>query len=91
MVGWQNVAADAIITAQPARLHQVVLLASAAGGDATIYEGQDASSGRKILTVKGAANASRPVRFRPPLECGRGIFVDVGSSVTEVFVQYEAL
>lgn len=88
-MGWTNVTADKVVTAQPALLHALVLLASAAGGAVTIYEGQDTSSGRKILTVKGQANVSRPVRFQPPLRCERGIYVDVGSDVGEVLVLWE--
>jgi hypothetical protein len=87
-MGWSNVTADALITTHPALFHGVTLLTSAAAGDVTVYEGQDAVSGRKIGTFKAAANISWSVRFQPPLKCDRGIYIDVGSNVTEAIVHW---
>lgn len=87
-MGWSVVTEDANIIKSGAFLHGVILLASLAGGDVTIYEGQDVGSGNKIVTVKGAANRSCPIVWRPPLECDRGIYVDVGSNVAEVHVHW---
>jgi len=87
-MGWTNVTASEIIAEQPVLLHGVVVLASADGGAATLYEGQDTASGRKIATIEGSANESRPVAFYPPLLCERGLYVAVGSDVTEVVVHW---
>ena len=87
-MGWTNLTASEIIAEQPVLLHGVVVLASASGGAATLYEGQDATSGRKIITIEGSANESRPVAFYPPLLCERGLYVAVGSNVTEVVVHW---
>lgn len=88
-MAWTNTTADAVITNAPAYLHGLTLLASAAGGDVTVYDGADPGAGRKILTAKGAANVSLPIAFYPPLLCERGIYLDVGSSVTEVTVHWD--
>ena len=88
-MGWTNITASEIIAEQPVLLHGVVLLTSADGGAATLYEGQDAASGRKIITIEGSANESRPVAFYPPLLCERGLYVAVGSNVTEVVVHWQ--
>jgi len=90
-MAWTNLTGDTIVTSAAAMLHGVVLLASSAGGDATVYDGTDPNGGRKILTVKGAANVSNPVAFYPPLVCERGLYVDVGSNVTEVLVHWDTL
>lgn len=90
-IGWETYAADAIVHVGPCLLHGIVVLASAAGGDVTVYEGQDASSGRKIATLKGAANVSNPIMLTKPLYLPRGIFLDVGTSITEVMVGFEPI
>lgn len=90
-MAWSNVVADGVVTSHAAVLHGLVLLASAAGGDITVYDGTDPNGGRKILTAKGAANVSNPIPFYPPLICERGIYVDVGTSVTEVLIHWDPL
>jgi len=90
-MAWTNTGVDAVITNAPAYLHGLVLLASAAGGDATLYDGTDAGAGRKIGTFKGGANLSNQVVFYPPLPCERGLFLDVGSNVTEVLVHWDPI
>lgn len=87
-MGFTNLSADRIVAYGPALLHGLVLLTSADGGDVTVYSGQDATTGQKILTVEGTANVSRPISFNPPIECDRGIYVDVGSNVTEVLIHW---
>jgi len=88
-IGWENYAADAIVHQGPCLLYGVVVLASAAGGDATLYEGQDASSGRKIGVFKGGANLSLPIMLPKPLYAARGLYLDVGTSITEVLIGFE--
>ena len=87
-MGWTNITASEAIAEQPVYLHGVVVLTSADGGAATLYEGQDAASGRKIATIEGSANKSRPIAFHPPLLCERGLYVSVGANVTEVTVHW---
>lgn len=87
MAGFTNVTADARITTHHAVLHGVIVLASSAGGDVSIYAGQD-TGGQKIGTFKGAANVSNPIAFDPPLDCPSGIYVDVGSNITEVTIHW---
>jgi len=78
-----------VITHLPALLHGVVLLVSADGGSATIYAGRDAGSGLYIGRFEAKSDTSRPINFRPPLDCDGGIYVSVGTNVTEVLVLWE--
>jgi hypothetical protein len=82
---------DAVIAEQPVLLNSVLLLVSSTGGDVTLYEGQDATSGRKIATLKGTANVTLPVVFAHAPFLARGLYVDVGSNVTEVTVFFTLL
>lgn len=83
-----NITATTLINEGQSLLHSVIILASAAGGDLTVYEGLDASSGRKVATVKGAANVSSQIRFSPPLLLARGLLVVIGSSITEATITW---
>ena len=87
--GWMNVGADNQVREGPCLLAGLVVLASVTGGDVTLYEGNDASSGRKIGKFEGVANVSNPIMFSPPLPLQRGLFVDVGSNITEVAVLFK--
>lgn len=81
-----NTSVDALVNEGETFLAGVDVLASAAGGDVTLYEGLDTSSGRKIGTFKGDANITNQIRFNPPLRLERGLYVDVGSNITEVTI-----
>jgi hypothetical protein len=76
------------VTSHPAWLHASFLNASVAGGDVVIYEGQDPTSGRQILHQDAAANATNHCQFDPPVWMERGIYVDIGSNVSQVTIHY---
>lgn len=87
-LGWQRTTVDRVIVAGAAILHRILLLVSVTGGDATLYEGQDPTSGRVIARCEAIADETRVIEFGG-LYCPRGIYVDIGSNVTEVTVIYE--
>jgi hypothetical protein len=87
-LGWRRLTADAEVYPGPVLLAGVVLLASVAGGDVTIYDGADPTSGDKLFTLKADANISLPVVFPWPVRCEKGLYVDIGSNITEVTVFY---
>lgn len=87
-MGWERVTADVQCTEGPVQLSAVVLLCSGGGGDITIYEGRDPSAGRMICRLEGANNVSNSILFNPPIPCDRGIYVDVGSNITEALIMW---
>lgn len=89
--GWENVSADTVISTGPCLLTGVTLLVSTTGGEVTLYDGADALAGRKIARFEGIADQSTPIQFSPPLLCQQGLYVDVGSNVTEVLIAFVAL
>lgn len=88
-MGWERRTKDGFVTPGPVNLTEIVLLASSAGGDASLYDGRDSGSGDLIGTFKGAANVSLPIPFDPPIHCANGIYLDVGTSITEVLILWE--
>src|SRR3990167_562385 len=85
-LGWERVTVDTLLYPKPVLLGGLGLLVSVTGGDAPLYDGQDATAGRQILRAEGIADQSTPVIFPWPLRCEGGLYVDVGSNVTEVLV-----
>jgi hypothetical protein len=79
-----------VIARTPVVLYRVILLVSVTGGDISVYEGLDATSGRLIATIKGTANVSNTVDFGG-VRCDRGLYVAVGSNVTEYTVVYSPI
>jgi len=82
------VAADTLITSHPAWLHSLIITDSVAGAGATVYEGQDATSGRQIAHFHGPNNDSFQAVFDPPLWCERGIYVDLEANVDHLVIHY---
>lgn len=90
-VSWANVTADSTITRSPAYLCCVALSVGTNGDYVEIYEGRDASSGRKILKIKALANRSQAFNFRSPVRCDRGIFVAFSTTGSECTITFRPL
>ena len=82
--GFTRLTSDNIVNEGNTLLFGLHIDASADGGDVSLYEGLDASSGRLLGTFKGIANDVNKVTYPYPVFLDRGLFVDVGSSVTAV-------
>ena len=88
--GYYQGSIDAVVHRGPLLLYSVILLVSTTGGDVTLYDGQDATSGRKVARLEGIADQSTPVSF-DGVVLSRGLFIDVGSNVTEYTVIWKAV
>lgn len=58
--------------------------------DAQLYDG-DSAAGRLITKLQATTNDYAAFNPREPVRCNSGIFVDVGSNVANVFVQYRRI
>jgi len=87
-MGWTNVEASGIITTKAVLLRGVCIASSTSGHGVTVYEGQDATTGRKVMHVKTLANRSYCVHFNTPLECDRGIYVALDADCDEVLIHW---
>lgn len=87
-VAWMWVTSDTLLSERPCWLHYAYLVVSAASTDSALHNGIS-TSGDRIVTLKSAVVTGH--KFKPPLPiyCSKGLYVDVGTSVTGIFVQYE--
>lgn len=80
--------ADARVTQGPAYLFAVHLTANSTGvSTADVYDGHNAS-GQKKVALSAFADGSDPRAFYPPVLFNQGIYLDCGSNVDSVMVQY---
>lgn len=75
---------DGIVNEGPTLLFGVIIEASTAGGDVSIYEGLDTSSGRLMSVLTELVTSRFPKTFPTPVYLDRGLYVDIGSNVTAV-------
>jgi len=87
-VQWAYVTADRRLADKPCWLHWAYLVVSAASTDSALYDGHDAN-GAKITDLKSAAVTGHPFKPTNPIFCRQGLYVDVGTSVSGIFVEYE--
>ena len=88
--GYYQSSVDAVVHQGPLVLYCVILLTSVTGGDITVYDGLDATSGRKVVRIEGQADVSNAVELGGVI-LSRGLMVDVGSNVTEYTIIWRAL
>lgn len=87
---WAWVTADRKLTDLECELLYAYLVPSGATTDSVLYNGID-NSGEPIVTLKSAVVTGHP--FKPPVSiyCRKGLYVDVGTSVTGIFVMWRNL
>lgn len=87
---WAWVTVDKFLSHGPCELCYAYLVPSAATTDSHIYDGES-TKGDKIVTLESAAANPRPFSPKVPVYCRKGLYVDVGTSVTGIFVQWREL
>ena len=87
---WAWVTADRLLSTGPCELLFAYLVVSAASTDTHLYDGAN-TSGDKIVTLEAAAATGHPFKPKEPLYCRRGLYVDIGTNVTGVLVQWREL
>lgn len=87
---WAYVTEDRLLTAKDCELIFAYLVPSAATTDSAIYNGEN-TTGDKIIDFKSAAVTGHPFRPPVPVYCRKGLYVDVGTSVSGIFVMWRNL
>lgn len=87
---WKWVTADELLSHGACELLYALLDAGAADDFVTIYNGEN-TSGDIIAIIRAAAKTSRAFAPKVPVYCRRGLYVDVATTTTKVFVQWREL
>jgi len=87
---WAWVTADGLLSHGPCELVSAYLVPSAATTDTVLYNGEN-DQGDPIITLKAATVRIMPFNPKEPVYCRRGLYVDVGSNVSGIFVQWREL
>lgn len=87
---WAYVSKDQVLCDTPCELIGAYLVVSAASTDSALYNGVS-TSGHKIVDLECAAVTGHPFKPAEPVYCPNGLYVDVGSDVTGIFVQWRSL
>ncbi len=87
-VAWMWVTRDTLLSDKPCWLHHAYLVVSAASTDSALYDGVS-TSGVQIVSLKSAVVTGHEFKPPKPIYCSKGLYVDIGTNVTGIFVQYE--
>jgi len=87
---WRRITEDAQLSTGACELCYIAVEPSAAASDVIVYDGEN-NKGDEIMTL--VASTKTLVEFRPmvPIYCRRGLYVDKGSNVTAIFIQWREL
>lgn len=86
-ISWKWVTADELLCPGACDLIYAALVPSGATTDSYLYDGED-TSGTVIINLYAATARVMPFAPKAPVYCRRGLYVDVGSSVTGIFVMW---
>jgi len=87
---WKWITADELLSHGACELISIAQTSSDDTSDATFYDGED-TNGKTILKLEALANRTAFAKFNVPIYCRRGLYVDVGSNVTGILVQWREL
>lgn len=87
---WAWVTVDQCLRQGACELLAAYLVPSGATTDSALYDGEN-TSGKLIATLVQAVVTNLPFEPPVPIYCRRGLFVDVGTSVTGILVIWRNL
>jgi len=91
MPRWTRVIGDSIVYQGPCLLLDVILWPDVATDYVDIYDGRDATSGKKFCRIEADVDKTRHLRFGQGVPFDVGIYVDGADSVVETTVVFEPL
>jgi len=88
---WDRFTGSNKVSLSPCFVGCVLITSDGQGNtDVTLYDGESAQD-PQIFKIRGTTNATKRLYFRPVLKTNRGLYVEFGSNVEEVLVEYERL
>lgn len=86
--GYMRVTADSLICPEPCFLVSVCLVANATGASTAVIRDGHNTGGEAVIDLAALTSSKDNRSYNPPLFFKKGLYVDVGSNVTSVLVQY---
>lgn len=87
---WEFVTADKVVAEGPCEINRLHLVPSGASTGTAVYDGAS-TEGTKIIGLVAATRTTHHTPFVPPIYCGQGIYIDIGTNVEGVLIQYRRL
>ena len=87
-VGWMRVTADSLISPEPCFLLSVCLVADTVGAATAVIRDGHNTSGEAVINLAALTSSKDDRYYGNPLFFKTGLYVDVGSNVTSVLVQW---
>ncbi len=87
---WEWVTSDRVLAIGPCELLFAHLVVSAASTDTHLYDGKS-TAGKKIVTLISQSVTGMTLKPPEAIKCEQGLYVDVGTNVTGVLVQWRPL
>ena len=87
---WINVTVDRIVSTKPVRIFSIMLSPTGGNADIHVYDGESTTD-PEICAIYALTNLSFLYNMEPGLVTKRGLYIDVGTNVDNVLVQYEQL
>lgn len=85
---WQRVTDSVKISSSHVCVGELILTDDGGGhADITLYDGES-DQDPPILTIRATQNQSRPIIFQPYLVTKRGLYISVGSNVSELLILF---
>ncbi len=85
---YDRITGDRVVSRSPVFVSSIVITSDGGGeADAKLYDGVSTTD-PVLLSIYTVDEAMAQLNFNPPLETQRGLFVDIGTNVTEVLIVY---
>jgi len=88
-VSWVRITGDGLAVQGPCVLHGLIVWPDSDGDYADVYDGLDATAGKKFCRVECAASTTRHVQFGQGVEFTAGVYVDGIDSAVQTTVLFE--
>jgi len=87
---WAWVTGDRLLSHGACELLYALLDAGANDDYVTLYDGEN-TSGDTLVIIRAATKISKAFSPKVPVYCRRGLYVDVATATTKVFIQWREL
>lgn len=85
---WTRFAGDALVYTGPCLLTHILVHPDANHDYADIYDGRDATSGKKFCRIATATRTARHISLNPGVRFDNGIYVDATDDAVETTIVY---